>query len=87
VRGFDFLIGKSPVHHQRRKVRLSGSQEWERFEGTTQARKIMGGQGIMDDNVLDLPGHPDRAIALRPLMRRRVIGPSGGWMGAYRELR
>jgi hypothetical protein len=29
--------------------------EWEEFDGTCAAQKIMGGQGNMDDNVLNLP--------------------------------
>jgi hypothetical protein len=62
---FDFLVGEWRVHHRRLKARLAGSHEWVEFEGTSSAHKVMGGWGNMDDNVLDLPGDPYRAVTLR----------------------
>jgi hypothetical protein len=62
---FDFLIGEWRVHHHRLKERLAGNHEWVEFGGTSSARKIMGAQGNMDDNVLDLPGGAYRAVTLR----------------------
>jgi hypothetical protein len=53
---FDFLIGRWKVHHRRLKDRLAGSHEWAEFVGTSESRKVLGGQGNMDDNVLNLPG-------------------------------
>ncbi len=62
---FDFLIGPWRVHHRRLKDRLVGSNDWLDFEGTTEARKILGGAGNMDDNTLDLPGGAYHAVSLR----------------------
>jgi hypothetical protein len=65
VYDFDFLVGRWKVHHRRLKERLAGSKDWVEFEGTSEARKILGGCGNMDDNVLNVPGHPYRAVTLR----------------------
>jgi hypothetical protein len=62
---FDFLFGCWQVHHRRLKDRLAGCQEWVEFEGTSFSHQVLGGQGNMDDNVLDMPGDPYRAITLR----------------------
>ncbi len=62
---FDFIIGDWRVHHRRLKERLSGCREWVEFEGSSSARKILGGFGNIDDNVLDLPDGPYRAATLR----------------------
>jgi hypothetical protein len=50
---FDFLIGRWQVHHRRLRERLKGSTSWEEFEGTTVARKILGGLGNIDENIMD----------------------------------
>lgn len=50
---FDFFIGSWKVHHRRLRERLKGSTDWEEFEGTSVARKILGGLGNIDDNILD----------------------------------
>jgi hypothetical protein len=65
VHDFDFLFGSWRVHHRRLVVRLSGSDEWQEFEGTGTAWPILGGAGNIDDNVLELPGGTYRAISLR----------------------
>jgi hypothetical protein len=62
---FDFLIGSWMVHHRRLKERLAGSDEWLEFGGTSEARKILGGAGNIDDNVLEVPGTEYRAVSLR----------------------
>ncbi len=62
---FDFWMGDWRIHHRRLKERLAGSHEWEEFEGTSSARKTMGGYGNMDDNVLDMPEGSYRAVSLR----------------------
>lgn len=62
---FDFEIGAWHVKHRRLKERLSNCQEWEEFEGTSDMRTILGGNGNVEDNLLHLPGGPVRAIALR----------------------
>jgi hypothetical protein len=62
---FDFFIGAWRVEHRRLKARLAGSTDWETLDGTCAAQKILGGQGNMDDNVLNLPGGAYRAVTLR----------------------
>lgn len=62
---FDFFVGEWKVHHRQLKERLAGSHEWVEYEGTTSTRKIMGGWGNMDDNLLDKPGGAYRAVTLR----------------------
>jgi len=65
VHDFDFYIGKWRVHHRRLKERLAGNDEWQEFEGTSEAWKILDGAGNIDDNVLELPNDTYRAISLR----------------------
>jgi hypothetical protein len=62
---FDFIIGDWRVHHRRLKERLAGCCEWVEFEGTSTTRKILGGFGNIEDNVLALPDGPYPAAALR----------------------
>ena len=62
---FDFLVGRWQVRHRRLKERLAGSTEWETFGGTSELRLLMDGRGTIDDNVIDLPGGPYRAVTLR----------------------
>ena len=62
---FDFFIGDWRVRHRRLKERLADSHEWIEFEGTTSMRKILGGLGNTDDNMIDLPGNGYRAVTLR----------------------
>ncbi|MCW5651041.1 MAG: DUF1579 domain-containing protein [Ramlibacter sp.] len=63
--GFDFLLGEWQVAHQRLRSRLSGSTEWDRFAGHCAMRPVLGGLGNLDDNFIDLPGDPYRAVTLR----------------------
>jgi hypothetical protein len=65
VNDFDFIIGEWLVRHRRLKSRLTGCQEWQEFEGFTSTRKILGGRGNLEDNVLELPDGSYRAVALR----------------------
>ena len=64
-RDWDFLLGNWMVRHRRLKARLAGSNEWEEFNGTCVNWPILGGQGNMDENVIELPGGTYRAIAVR----------------------
>ena len=60
-----FIEGRWTVHHRRLVARLAGSDEWQEFEGTSELWPLMAGAANVDDNVLDLPGDPYRAAALR----------------------
>ena len=62
---FDFFIGEWRVHHRRLKERLANNQEWIEFDGTSAVRKILGGHGNMDDNVLNIPGGAYNAVTVR----------------------
>jgi hypothetical protein len=62
---FDFLIGRWQVHHRRLKERLAGDTSWEEFGGSSALRTLMDGRANVDDNVIDLPGGPYRAVTLR----------------------
>jgi len=48
-RDFDFLFGSWHVVNERLRSRLSGSDEWERFEALATCRPILGGLGNIDD--------------------------------------
>ena len=65
VKAFDFLMGAWNVQHRRLTERLIGSDNWQVFSGQMNARPLLDGIGNMDDNQLDLPGDPYRAISLR----------------------
>jgi len=62
---FDFLIGDWRVAHRRLKDRLVGSRVWESFGGTCAVRRILGGHGNVDDNLIELPDGAYRAATLR----------------------
>jgi len=65
INDFDFFVGRWTVRHRRLKQRLAGSTQWEEFGGTSLMQKVMDGQGNFDDNLIDLPGRPYRAVSLR----------------------
>lgn len=62
---FDFLVGDWNVAHSRLNGRLVGSNDWQDFAGTCSMRKLMGGLGNVDDNVLHLPAGSYQAVGLR----------------------
>lgn len=62
---FDFFIGEWRVRHRRLVSRLAGSNEWQEFNGRSRAWNLMGGQGNVDDNLIELPAGQYRAVTLR----------------------
>jgi len=62
---FDFLVGRWTVKHHRLVKRLAGCTEWAEFGGTSTLQPLLGGQGNIDDNVLELPEGTYRAVSLR----------------------
>jgi hypothetical protein len=62
---FNFQIGSWLVRHRRLKERLLNCGDWEEFNGTAQMRTILGGNGNVEDNFIEFPSGPYRAIALR----------------------
>jgi hypothetical protein len=65
VHDFDFYLGKWRVRHRRLRERLAGSDEWQEFEGTSDAWPLLGGAGNVDDNILELPAGTYQAVSLR----------------------
>lgn len=62
---FDFFIGDWRVRHRRLKRRLAGCDEWVEFDGTCHVRRLLGGAGNCDDNLLAMPEGAYRAVTLR----------------------
>ena len=62
---FDFIIGDWQVRHRRLNSRLNGCTEWTEFTGRSSTRKILGGFGNVEDNVLCFPEAEVRAVAFR----------------------
>jgi hypothetical protein len=62
---FDFVIGNWNVTHRRLKERLASCDDWVEFPGTSETRKVLGGHGNVEDNLLELPDGAYRAVALR----------------------
>ncbi|MDM7949830.1 DUF1579 domain-containing protein [Hydrogenophaga sp.] len=62
---FDFMLGEWRVTHRRLSSRLAGCTEWTEFQGTSSTRKILGGCGNVEDNVLNFPEGEVKAAALR----------------------
>src|SRR5688572_32709995 len=67
VHDWDFLAGRWTVRHRRLKARLAGSTEWEEFAGTSVNWPTLGGEGNVDDNVIELPDGTYRAVTIRAL--------------------
>ena len=66
---FDFIIGDWHVQHRCLNSRLSGCTDWTTFSGLSTTRKILGGFGNVEDNVLRFPKGDVRAAALRSFDR------------------
>jgi len=62
---FDFAVGDWQVRHRRLRDRLVGCTEWVEFDGEMSTRKVLGGYGNVEDNLLHLPEGAYRALALR----------------------
>jgi hypothetical protein len=74
---FDPLVGTFTVAHRRLRQRLVGSDDWDHFNGTSTSHVILGGFGLVEDNVINLPGDSYRAIGLRSF-----DPTTGRWAGA-----
>ncbi|HEY6641831.1 hypothetical protein [Povalibacter sp.] len=66
---FDFIIGDWRVLHRRLNSRLTGCTDWTEFEGLSSTRKILGGFGNVEDNILGFPEGEVRAAAVRSFDR------------------
>jgi hypothetical protein len=73
---FDFEEGSWSVLHRRLGTRLKGADDWQEFAGESHMRRVLGGLGNVEDNLLHLPGGSYRALALRsfdPATRKWAI--------------
>lgn len=73
---FDFFMGSWTVRHRRLRERLMGSDSWEEFEGTSVARRLLGGLGNIDENVMEREAGRLEGVSLRlydPLSRQWSI--------------
>ncbi len=62
---FDFIIGDWDVRHLRLNSRLTGCTDWTEFSGLSSTRKILGGFGNLEDNILHFPEGNVHAAAFR----------------------
>ena len=62
---FDFLFGSWDVEHRKLQKRLARCETWDVFAGTSTTNPTMGGAGNIEDNNLNDPNGPYRAVALR----------------------
>jgi hypothetical protein len=65
VHDFDFLVGQWQVHSRRLKERLTGSHDWEEFDGSIRSFKLMTGLANVDDTEFDMPEGVYRGVAPR----------------------
>jgi hypothetical protein len=62
---FDFAIGRWRVHSRRLKEQLTGSTDWEEFDGISLARKVLGGLGLLDEITNERPSGSSQGMTLR----------------------
>jgi len=62
---FDFIVGDWNIKHKRLKDILNGSDEWIEFSGVSSAIKTLGGNGNIEDHIIDFPESSFRAKAIR----------------------
>jgi hypothetical protein len=65
VHDFDFFVGKWQTHSRKLKERLTGSHDWEEFDGTIRSFKLMTGLANVDDTEFDMPEGIYRGVAPR----------------------
>ncbi len=65
AQNFDFEVGDWVVKHRKLKDSFNEQNEWIEFTGTSSTRKVLGGHGNIEDNLLELPNASYRAIAVR----------------------
>lgn len=81
-RDWDFLVGKWNAHHRRLRRRLAGNNDWDEFKGTLVNWPVLGGQGNVGDNVMELPTGTVRGVGFR------AFDPvSGQWLSWWLDSR
>mgnify|MGYP001547742514 FL=1 len=64
ARDFDFLFGRWRVHNRRLRQPLTGSGEWDEFDGTSVVRPLWDGRANYEEWEADAPGGRMRAVSL-----------------------
>jgi hypothetical protein len=62
---FDFFIGSWKFRNRCLREWLKGSTSWEEFEGTSVARKILGGLGHIEEYTLERASGATEGLAVR----------------------
>jgi hypothetical protein len=62
---FAFLTGAWKVHHHQLQSRLTGETQWWDFEGSCRLWPLLGGEGNVDDNILNHPKGSYRGVSIR----------------------
>jgi len=62
---YDFFIGSWKIRCRNLPERLKGSTSWEEFEGTTVARKILGGLGHIEEYTLERASGATEGMVVR----------------------
>jgi hypothetical protein len=65
VSDFDFLLGTHNVQHEKLRKRLSGSTEWQQFNGIHKMESLLEGSGNLEQHSMALSEEPNDGIALR----------------------
>jgi hypothetical protein len=62
---FDFFIGSWTCRHQVLREWLKGSTSWEEFGGTSVVRKVLGGQGHIEEVTLERASGATEELVVR----------------------
>jgi hypothetical protein len=65
LHAFDTRAGRWTAHHRRLKERLADNHEWQEFDGTQTAYRLLDGYANTDENVFRMPGGDYRGVTLR----------------------
>ncbi|MFC3711123.1 DUF1579 domain-containing protein [Sphingoaurantiacus capsulatus] len=60
-----WLVGNWAVKHRKLRERLVNSNQWDSFDGTCTNWPVLGGQGNVDDNLLDMASGAYRGVGVR----------------------
>lgn len=71
VHDFDFLTGAWTVANRRLKNRLTGSDDWEEFAGTTRCEQRLGGVANVDESAFPAKGFSAMTLRLFDREQRR----------------
>jgi hypothetical protein len=74
---FDFLWGAWRIEHERLTSRLTGSDDWERFDAMHECWPILGGTGNVDNMRATVRGQPFEGASLR------LFDPATGLWSIY----